>query len=44
MTLYSIDARLVTLLNEHFDIEDGVVGRSCVPIADACSVLVVGIL
>lgn len=25
MTLYSIDTRLITLLNEHFDIEDGVV-------------------
>jgi hypothetical protein len=25
MTLYNIDARLVMLLNEHFDIEDGVI-------------------
>lgn len=25
MTLYDVDARLVTLLNDHFDIEDGVV-------------------
>lgn len=25
MTLYSIDTRLITLLNDHFDIEDGVI-------------------
>ena len=28
MTLYDIDARLVTLLDEHFDIEDGVLCES----------------
>ena len=28
MTLYDIDARLVTLLDEHFDVEDGVLCES----------------
>ena len=28
MTLYDVDERLVTLLNEHFDIEDGVLCES----------------